>query len=101
MRWRDNAACQGADPVNFDPVDLHTKAELDVLAWAAQNWCSWCPVRVECAAFADESRHTGLYGGVYRRIKQGRYVWDVLADGATAPQLTDRRVGVRTGWGAA
>lgn len=101
MSWRDKAACGGEDPRLFDPVELHSNAEWAFLEQAAQTWCSNCPVLAACGADADLNRHSGTWGGTYRRVQHGKYVWRVLADGGWEPQLTDRRSGVRIGRGAA
>ena len=101
MTWQENAACIGAEPTAFDVFELHTTKEWTAIDNAGRIYCSSCPVMRECAELADENRHVGLFGGVYRRVQQGRYTWRVVADGAREPQLTDRRSGVKTGWTAA
>ena len=101
MTWQQNAACVGAEPTLFDVVDLHTKTEWSVIDNAGRTYCSGCPVMRECAQLGDKNLHTGLYGGVYRRVQQGRYKWRLVADGAREPQLIDRRPAVKTGGSAA
>lgn len=96
--WQTQAACRVADPAQFDVLDFHTpetemEAELTALVW-----CTGCPVLVECAEFADINRHVGIYGGVQRRVQQGRYVRLPLFKGAPLGELPDRRSGVRIGW---
>lgn len=95
MSWQDNAACRGADPRAFDIREIHTGREEETIDAAALRYCATCPVIASCAAMADESRHQGLFAGVYRRHQQGRYVWRIALRGAPEPQLTDRRSGVR------
>jgi hypothetical protein len=73
MNWRADAACLGADPELFAQVELHTNDEWKVLEGVADMWCAGCPVLRECRAFGDEHRHTGMWGGIYRRTHQGRY----------------------------
>jgi hypothetical protein len=96
--WREQAACVGADSELFAPLERHTDTEWAAIDYAANTYCTGCPALIECGQFADQDRLTGIYGGTYRRIKHGRYVTRVIADGAQAPQLTDRRSGVRNGW---
>ena len=95
MSWREHAACAGADPESFSPVEWWTTDEAEVVEAAARRWCAGCPVLAACARFADTSRHTGLWGGGMRRIKSGRYVWHPMIEAAPRPELADRRVGVR------
>lgn len=96
--WQESAACRGADPFQFDVRELHTGREEAVIDATGLRYCASCPVVAQCGAMADESRHQGLFAGVYRRHQQGRYVWRVVVEGAPEPQLTDRRSGVRVGW---
>lgn len=89
--WQENAACLAADPNDFAPVDLHTTAENTRIDTAAHRWCATCPVVQTCARFADDNRLIGLWGGVYRWVSAGRYLWRTITVGAVEPQLVDRR----------
>jgi hypothetical protein len=101
MTWRDKAACHGANPNLFDARNFYTPTDWETIEQGATTYCSACPVREDCRAEGDNYRHWGTWGAVHRRVRQGRYVWDVLVEGATEPQLTDRRTGVHKGWGLA
>lgn len=85
----------------FDPLDTHTDDDWAALRVAAELYCAGCPALQACSDFASAARHTGLYGGVYRYRRKGRYAWRVLSPGASAPQVADRRNGVRVGWDVA
>lgn len=63
-RWRDNAACAGADPVVFFGVE-GSDPRSDYLdpdaAW--RRMCPQCPVRDLCLELARESVSEGIFGG--------------------------------------
>lgn len=57
--WRDEAACQGADPRLFNALDLQTPE-----GRAAADICATCPVRADCYAWANsEPWYEGIAGG--------------------------------------
>jgi WhiB family transcriptional regulator, redox-sensing transcriptional regulator len=56
-RWRDRAACAGADPELFFPVTPGDEA-------AAKAVCHRCPVAAACFTFAyGRPGTTGIWGG--------------------------------------
>ena len=57
-RWRDRAACRGADPDLFFPLPGQS-------ADPARAICAGCHVRAECLALARARREQfGIWGGV-------------------------------------
>ncbi|MBF6399752.1 WhiB family transcriptional regulator [Nocardia cyriacigeorgica] len=59
LTWQDRAACRGADPELWFPINIDG-------AGAARAVCARCPVRAQCAAMADNSRTTdGVFAGFY------------------------------------
>lgn len=92
MRWRDLAACQGADPHLFEPVDRVEDHHLADATATAQAWCAACPALHGCAGEADRLRMVGLWAGSLRSGVTNRYrVWPLI-EGAPRPVLADRRV---------
>lgn len=62
MTWRDSAACLGLAPDLFFPEKA---AESSSQAQAAKAVCADCPVRLECAEDAVETRAGfGVWGGL-------------------------------------
>jgi WhiB family transcriptional regulator, redox-sensing transcriptional regulator len=60
--WRDQAACQHADPDLFFPIATAGPA-LDQID-QAKRICHGCPVRQQCLAWALELRiESGIWGG--------------------------------------
>jgi WhiB family redox-sensing transcriptional regulator len=58
VRWREDAACRGADTDLFFPA---TEEE----AGPAKAICALCPVREECLEFALQTRQEdGVWGGM-------------------------------------
>lgn len=68
--WRDRAACLGADPRLFDPLDgsetnkLGTAAEAHPRIQEAIAVCRRCPVRADCGRHAGKEE--GVWAGSYR-----------------------------------
>jgi WhiB family redox-sensing transcriptional regulator len=62
--WHLDAACAGADPETFYPLDL---APDSGAVAAAKQVCAGCPVRAECLADVmaaeDPARRWGISGG--------------------------------------
>lgn len=72
QRWRDHAACRGADPELFFPAPppagrgkavREAIAKAEVAAREAKAICACCPVRLECLRDAMESGEQGILGG--------------------------------------
>lgn len=100
MTWQQDAACVGADPARFEPIDRwEPNLELE-LQETARTFCRGCPVLKDCAAYADRNRHGGIWGGSYRPGATNKYTARALIAEAPELVLTDRRSGVRTGWAA-
>lgn len=63
MRWRDSAACAGADPELFFPAGysgLHVAVVRE-----AKRVCDACAVRVECLEFAlATDQDEGVWGAL-------------------------------------
>lgn len=55
LRWLDEAACDGADPAIFDPVNRHVAARATAV-------CAACPVRRACLLDALEDEEDTAYG---------------------------------------
>jgi hypothetical protein len=66
LDWQDNAACAGMALDAFFPVG-------GGVTEAAQRACSWCPVRLPCAAYGSDQSH-GVWGGEAREQPWGRFV---------------------------
>lgn len=74
-RWQDLAACAGAEPELFWPLDeaehggrVETKPRiLDAL-----SYCQRCPVVVQCGAFARDTGSVGVWGNRYIGMTKGR-----------------------------
>lgn len=69
-RWRDNAACAGADPVIFfgaEGADLKAQYANPKAEW--RKYCPECPVRELCLELARESDSVGIFGGKYFTYK--------------------------------
>jgi hypothetical protein len=89
--WQTRAACLVADPIWFDAQAVWDSDTELLATMAAKSFCASCPVLTDCAASADAHRELGVWGGVYRTIKQGRYWWKRCMPDAPEPRLTDRR----------
>lgn len=55
LGWLDDAACDGADPAIFDPVNRHVAARATAV-------CAACPVRRACLLDALEDEEGTAYG---------------------------------------
>ncbi|WPF81874.1 WhiB family transcriptional regulator [Sanguibacter sp. 4.1] len=55
LDWVDDAACDGADPALFDPVNRHVAARATAV-------CAACPVRRACLLDALEDEEDTAYG---------------------------------------
>lgn len=69
-RWRDNAACAGADPVVFfgvEGADLKAQYSRPDAEW--RRFCPKCPVREECLDLARKSKSVGIFGGKFFTYK--------------------------------
>lgn len=68
--WRLLAACRGVDPdVFFPPAHDYEALKL------ARSYCARCPVRDECADWADRhesTRRQGIFGGMAPRQRAQR-----------------------------
>lgn len=64
--WRDHAACRGADPELFAPVDITKPDTVPAARETARRYCASCPVLAECGRDADSRRHSGLWAGAWR-----------------------------------
>lgn len=71
--WRVRAACAGANPNLFVPIERLTTDGSAYYALPdakqALSYCRECPVQAECAAFAAEMSDyaaVGVWGGRYR-----------------------------------
>ena len=62
--WMERANCIGMDPERFFPI---AAPELEILAT-----CAACPVRQECADYADAEGLGGIWGGTTERERRGR-----------------------------
>jgi len=64
-RWRDEAACIGADPGVFFVGSDEGNPRLEYMkpdaAW--RQYCPDCPVRELCLELARESKSVGIFGG--------------------------------------
>lgn len=61
-RWRDDAACQTADPELFFPISGRGLSLLQVTR--AKAVCGRCSVRKECLDYAlDTHQQYGVWGG--------------------------------------
>lgn len=63
-RWRDNAACAGADSVVFfgvDGGDLKSQYLSPDAKW--RRLCPQCPVRELCLELARKTESVGIFGG--------------------------------------
>jgi WhiB family redox-sensing transcriptional regulator len=63
MNWREDAACGDADPDLFFPIGTTGNAlrQID----EAKRICRFCPVQIQCLAWALETGVTdGVWGGV-------------------------------------
>jgi len=62
MNWREDAACGDADPDLFFPIGTTGNAlrQID----EAKRICRFCPVRIQCLAWALENGvPDGVWGG--------------------------------------
>ncbi len=68
QRWRDRAACRGADPgLFFPPGDAGRNA-----AKAAKAICAGCPVTAECLRHAlSFPERSGVWAGLAERERRG------------------------------
>lgn len=65
MSWQDKAACKGKEPDLWFPDGNASTRE-------AKAVCAECPVRVECLAYAIETRtDTGIWGGLTEAERRG------------------------------
>lgn len=67
--WRADAACIGADPALFAPLEEHEPRRYrryPERATLAASYCAACPVRRPCAAYADRRRELGVWAGAWR-----------------------------------
>lgn len=66
--WRADAACIGADPALFAPREEHEPryTRYPERATTAAAYCTACPVRRPCAAYADRRRELGVWAGAWR-----------------------------------
>lgn len=61
--WRDRARCKTMDPAVFFPAETDFRLQRQAEARAAAV-CEQCPVRVECKAYARDTRQAdGVWGG--------------------------------------
>jgi hypothetical protein len=75
--WLDDAACTLDDHRLLDPIvgAKPTPLELQDRQRGAQVLCADCPVRVQCATWADAHIQPGVWGGALRyRAGNSRYV---------------------------
>jgi WhiB family redox-sensing transcriptional regulator len=86
MQWRAEAACRDADPELFAEQDAHSNKVWAELEETARLFCTGCPVRMACRADADEHKHTGLWGAVYKWRREGRIRARVFAEPARVPR---------------
>lgn len=96
MNWREKASCDGSDwqqfftePENHDAINR--------LQPVAEQHCAGCPVRRECAVFADDHRESGLWAGSFRSTRNGSYQRRPLIDGAPLYELQPRLAGTGVG----
>lgn len=62
--WQNRAACLGADPGLFFPMD-------GTSAKPAKAVCAVCPVRAACLDFAlDNNERHGVWGGLTERQRR-------------------------------
>jgi WhiB family redox-sensing transcriptional regulator len=75
LAWHQHAACRGADPAQFFPVEDPGRGRNDrpLAAAAARRWCSQCPVVDTCKAWADAAEEIGVWGGTVRWRDGNRY----------------------------
>lgn len=65
--WMDRAACRGVDPELFFPITVPSAYVLRI--------CEACPVREQCADYAEANRERfGIWGGlnVDQRFRRAR-----------------------------
>lgn len=68
LTWRDVAACADADPDLFDLPARAPGRTRDAARHVIDAYCTPCPVRTACAAWAAaEDRFDGIAGGAVWR----------------------------------
>lgn len=75
MNDEGRPACAEADPHLFF-TDAHSEAAIQELTDTARRYCCSCPAITACAAMADRSRMSGLFGGALRREGKTPSGWE-------------------------
>lgn len=73
MNARPN--CADVEPELFF-TDYYTAEAIQELTDTAREYCASCPVLADCAARADRSRMTGLFGGALRTDERNPKGWE-------------------------
>lgn len=82
--WRPMAACRGADPNLFGPIEQHEKNGLDRCRRAAAEFCRRCPVAAACHRYAEEGDEQGVWSGRLRQSRGGKVTVERLFGPAPA-----------------
>ena len=70
-RWTSQAACAGLAPLHDCQFSDEPTAAWRARYREARAVCRGCPVRRECAEFAEENRLHGVWGGRVRGVGRG------------------------------
>ena len=82
--WRPQAACLGANPNRFGPIEQHEKDGMDRCRRAAAEFCRRCPVAAACHQYAEQGDEQGVWSGRLRQNRNGRVTVERLFGPAPA-----------------
>jgi len=83
--WREGAACLGADPNRFGPIEQHERDGMDRCRRAAAEFCRGCPVLAACHRYAEAGDESGVWAGRLRQLRGGKVTVEPLL--GTAPNV--------------
>lgn len=72
--WKDVAACRGADPNRFGPIEKHERTGMDRCRRAAAQFCQACPVAAACHRYAEAGDEQGVWAARLRQNRNGKVV---------------------------
>lgn len=72
QKWMRFAACTGADPERFSPIEKFERTGRDRCRQAAAEFCRRCPVVGACHAFAQATDQQGVWAAQLRQVRGGK-----------------------------